>query len=331
MIGKTNLIINWLTAEIESGNFAVGAPLPTRIEIMNRFGVARATADKAIAKLRADGHIFGRRGAGTFVAARSSRNRVFLVNPSQECLDYLTPLLNGKIAYEIVQSDLLESIFERITRPGTRIIWDRPRACDKGLILKLNKCVPYQLVINRRDPNLNFITTDTQLGIGKGIDVVHKKMGDDIPWVVVSPPVNPQCFFWAEREVFFYQELNALGRLVTLSKRIDYGGSLATAEAMQVWINELPKRFAVFIPERELVRTFLKVSSKMGLVSGKDFCILMTDRDDTFDMAPGIVALEQNIVSMFYEAATWALDEAPKKLKKLISHKIHKGEFYGTA
>lgn len=63
-------IYRQLREQIVSGVLAPGARVPSAREIVRTWGVAIATASKALARLRDDGLVTARRGAGTTVAAR---------------------------------------------------------------------------------------------------------------------------------------------------------------------------------------------------------------------------------------------------------------------
>lgn len=56
--------------QIERGELAPGAFLPTEAEIMAAWGVAKATANKAVALLKTEGLVAGRVGVGTVVLER---------------------------------------------------------------------------------------------------------------------------------------------------------------------------------------------------------------------------------------------------------------------
>lgn len=58
-----------LREEIVSGRFAVGTQLPTEDELGSRFAVSRYTVREALRRLREEGLVASRQGAGTIVAA----------------------------------------------------------------------------------------------------------------------------------------------------------------------------------------------------------------------------------------------------------------------
>jgi GntR family histidine utilization transcriptional repressor len=65
-----------IEARIRSGEWTPGTRVPTEHELMARHGCARATANKALARLAAEGLIERRRRAGSFVAAPPVRTPV---------------------------------------------------------------------------------------------------------------------------------------------------------------------------------------------------------------------------------------------------------------
>ena len=70
-----------LLRSIQSGEFSTDGKLPPEHELARRFDVSRPTVRQAIARLRSDGVVISRRGAGSFVIrmpalARSRRNSI---------------------------------------------------------------------------------------------------------------------------------------------------------------------------------------------------------------------------------------------------------------
>jgi len=56
---------------IESGELEPNRPIPSEVQIENEFGVARATARRAVALLRDEGLIVTVPGMGSYVKAKS--------------------------------------------------------------------------------------------------------------------------------------------------------------------------------------------------------------------------------------------------------------------
>jgi GntR family transcriptional repressor for pyruvate dehydrogenase complex len=63
-------VVRTLEHGIRARKFAPGQRLPTEKELGTRFGVSRAVVREAIARLKSDGYVETRQGAGAFVAAR---------------------------------------------------------------------------------------------------------------------------------------------------------------------------------------------------------------------------------------------------------------------
>lgn len=68
MATKQDLVAGDLRRAIAAGEIAPGAKLPTEPELMERYGVARATVRLAIARLRDEGLVVAQQGRGTFVS-----------------------------------------------------------------------------------------------------------------------------------------------------------------------------------------------------------------------------------------------------------------------
>ncbi|WP_341704860.1 FCD domain-containing protein [Ferrovibrio sp.] len=68
--GLSDSLASRLAAAIRAGEFAPGARLPTEKQLVERFSVSRAVVREAIARLKTDGFVETRQGAGAFVAAR---------------------------------------------------------------------------------------------------------------------------------------------------------------------------------------------------------------------------------------------------------------------
>lgn len=64
-------VVAALKDEIAAGRIAVGARLPSEGELCSRFGVSRHTVREALRKLREDGLVTSRQGAGTTVLRKS--------------------------------------------------------------------------------------------------------------------------------------------------------------------------------------------------------------------------------------------------------------------
>lgn len=69
-LGLGSELADRLAEWISGGGAGPGERLPTEKQLVERYGVSRAVVREAIARLKADGYVETRQGAGAFVAAR---------------------------------------------------------------------------------------------------------------------------------------------------------------------------------------------------------------------------------------------------------------------
>jgi GntR family transcriptional regulator, transcriptional repressor for pyruvate dehydrogenase complex len=99
-----------LLALISSGDYAQDRKLPGEIELTRRFGVSRPVLRKALARLRLDGVLESRQGAGNFVRQRTD-NGVISYGPLQNipdvhcCLEFRCGLESEAAARAAIERD----------------------------------------------------------------------------------------------------------------------------------------------------------------------------------------------------------------------------------
>ena len=67
-------IKSYILENIESGEWAAGAKIPSEAQLVTRFGTSRMTANRAVRELAMEGKLRRKQGAGTFVAAPKPRS-----------------------------------------------------------------------------------------------------------------------------------------------------------------------------------------------------------------------------------------------------------------
>jgi DNA-binding FadR family transcriptional regulator len=106
-ISLTEKVIASLRQEIENGNLAPGAKLPTEPVLTEQYGVSRTVIREAVAALKADGLLEPRQGAGVFVLEPSKRktgNSIFAVDFAQ--ISDVLEILELRMAVEIEAAGL---------------------------------------------------------------------------------------------------------------------------------------------------------------------------------------------------------------------------------
>lgn len=92
---------------ISTGEWPVGGKLPTEVELAERFGVSRPVVREAMLRLRIDGLVESRQGAGTRVISAPSRSVIKFAEPGsiadlQRCYEFRVGV-EGEAAYLAAQ------------------------------------------------------------------------------------------------------------------------------------------------------------------------------------------------------------------------------------
>jgi len=82
--GLGAMLAGRLAESIRAGDFRPGERLPTEKQLVERFSVSRAVVREAIARLKADGFVATRQGAGAFVAARPGLAQFRIAPPGSD-------------------------------------------------------------------------------------------------------------------------------------------------------------------------------------------------------------------------------------------------------
>ncbi len=151
-IGRT------LAREIEAGVFPVGAELPSRLELSERFGVTRTTVNRAMEQLEKDGLISARRGAGTVVINTGVRRRIALVAP-----DWLIQQRPSSELCRVSAVSYKEALGSRTAIAALArfdgILWSHPDDVIIPELAEIMKNIP-GILVNRVAENCNYVTSE---------------------------------------------------------------------------------------------------------------------------------------------------------------------------
>jgi DNA-binding transcriptional regulator YhcF (GntR family) len=151
-------IARTLVNEIESGIYPVGADMPSRLELSRRFGVTRATVNRAMEQLELNGLISARRGAGTVVVNSGMRRRIALVAP-----EWLIQQLPGSDACRVLPVGYAEALGSRSSIAALArfdgILWSHPEDSLIPRIAEIMESIPGAL-INRVADGCNYVTSE---------------------------------------------------------------------------------------------------------------------------------------------------------------------------
>ena len=142
-----------LRRRIRVGVYKSDMALPSRMELLKEFNVARSTLDRAVALLSASGDVVSRRGSGTYVSSSADYRVAFIVqNMSFDTEKYsipLIPVVANRIEQRSEQSQLLSY---------DALIWMQPNRKMLEIARRFAGERP-QLVLNRMEtdiPGLSF-------------------------------------------------------------------------------------------------------------------------------------------------------------------------------
>ena len=142
---------------ILTGIYPVGASLPSRLELMREFQVARATLDRAIQELVISRRLTSRRGSGTTVNPLSEHRRdVALIGVPQGFDEELYRNFNCRI----FKKELLAKRSNwMMLYEFDALLWRFPHSSDMPVIDAMKGKIP-QVVVNRVIPGVDCVSTD---------------------------------------------------------------------------------------------------------------------------------------------------------------------------
>ncbi|MBR2373579.1 MAG: GntR family transcriptional regulator [Lentisphaeria bacterium] len=131
--------------------------LPSRLELMREFNVARATLDRAIKELVNSRRLSSRRGSGTTVNPLSEHRRDIAVIGWNSGV---VPDFHKNLRCRIFKSELLAKRSNwNMLYEYDALLWRFPSRSEMAVIDAVNGRIP-QVVVNRVIPGVNCISTD---------------------------------------------------------------------------------------------------------------------------------------------------------------------------
>ena len=164
-----------LKRRIRTGIYKADQQLPSRMDLLKEFGVARSTLDRAMGELLTSGDITSRRGSGTYVNI-----------PSQFRIGFIGRLFEQYIKRSFiplipVSDDILEQRSEHSKlQTFDALLWMQPTREHLEIAAKLQGKIP-QLILNRLESGFAAISFDHR-GAYKQIALERlEKYPDGIP------------------------------------------------------------------------------------------------------------------------------------------------------
>ena len=316
-----------IIGKIQRGDYAPGARLPTRHELMAELGLARASVDKVVGELRDDGILVSIKGSGTYVAGATAAQSIYLIlNTELSCvhsqfMERQWNMLIGEMGLQqnltMMGSHELEKHLPLIRKDRmARIIWNRPALSSFGIIEELRKAGYTQALINRTVPEHNWFATDTMHGMDAALAALKERM-PDATLGIMPAFLNPVEYYLGEREICFYESGTRHGfKLVSGPRKTarDQSGIMqAVSGALDL------KADCWFIPDHYMTPYVVAALYDRGLKLGKDIQLITSDWNEAPDDTPGLICIRQDWHTMFRAALEWITQEFPKPVQRKIA------------
>lgn len=327
----TDKVKNWITKDILDDVYPPGSKMPTRMELMEKYRIARASADKVIRELVKEGVLYSIQGSGTYVTDHvNNAPHVYIVlNTDVECLEisqtFHTQLYSmledfpEHLDYSIIGSKDFEKYYSRILQNNNcRVIWNRPSIRAYSYIAALDRSRIAQVLINRPLPAWNNLSTDTRLALQKTFDYIktkhrHPRLG------LIVPQLNPDEPFLAEREVYFHEMAYKFQGHMNFIERASSSSPDSIMNVIRKAIEQLDQLDYLFVPDYSMVPFVIALLSERKIKLGKDITLITMDWND---IQEGTICIKQDWHSMFDQALTWAQSTHIEPIQKLICPQI---------
>jgi DNA-binding transcriptional regulator YhcF (GntR family) len=321
-----------ITAEIREGVYLPGSRLPTRHELMARYGLARATVDKVIGALCDDGLLVSTRGSGTYVASAGDAGRLsafIVLNSETECMSsgLMEREWNFIINRDEVRSRCVLIGCHEVDRflpairanPHARVIWNRPALKSYATIVELDDANRLQILVNRTIPRFNYVASDVRPALEQAFARIRSERPDAV-LAVLPPFLNPEEHYLAEREILFYELAATFGfRVVPLTRTdtVDHGG---TVRIVREALTRKPD--VLYVPDYYMTPYVMALIGERGLRFGHDITLITSDWNEAPASTPGLICLRQPWRTMFQTALDWSLQERPGKMQRRIASEM---------
>ena len=315
-----------LLAEIESDAFGKDRPLPTRAELARRYGVARATMDRAVACLVRKGVLAARRGAGTVRAAMGGTvHTVALLNGSDSLLRRIDPppeLRVEPIAYDA----LVTKLSRRALRRFDGLLWGYPEDRELAWARETPADLP-QLLVNRHLDEFNYVSTDHR-GAIRGVTAARLSACPKGMPVFLSAIGPESVVLGMRREGFVDACRNARRFYEVLPLTEDFNGKIAALE--RTFPRPLKKPLILVSGAIANTGAVISWAQTRGLVWKKD--IFYSDFDDSYPLnvwGLGVTSFLQDYETLFATALGKLLDlitGAASEVRMLMPPKYVEGD-----
>ncbi len=319
-------IARQVLADIEAGVFKPGDRLPKRSELAKRFGVARATVDRAIRGLVENGVLESRRGSGTAVASDKIVYRLALLGaPSRATFHQqisnvcqIEPIAYQSIIKKSQRASLLD--FDGI-------VWYCPDELQLTWAREFSGKLP-QIILNRHLDDFNYVSTDHRGALHQITARRLAQAPNACPFFLLDDSTC-ESLVWKMRLEGFTDACREAGRYHEfLATPSDFEGKMSAIENRLVTIKNRP--LVIVSGTRQNTGAVVAWARSKGLVWKKDLLYSDFDNDFTRDvLGVEVTSFIQDYPSMVITGIQKLLDMikgVTEKTQILVSPTFIEGE-----
>lgn len=326
----TDRVKKWIIKDISLGVYAPGSKMPTRMELMEKYGIARASADKVVSQLVAEGVLVSTRGSGTYVVDTENNNPYLYIvlNTENECaeansfhakLSLMLADVSENLEHSMLGSGDLEKHFSSILKNvRSHVIWSRPSIKSYGDIAILHRAGVRQVLVNRPIASYNYTTTDTRKALADVFELIssHRK---EARFGLLAPPIDLEESFLAERELYFHEMINEYSGRLNFMARVKEKSSSEILRVTREALDKVGELDYLFVPDFNMVPFVVALAAERSIEIGKDLTLITIDWDEE---RKGIICIKQDWDTMLAKAVNWAQSVSMKPFQELVPAKV---------
>ncbi len=299
------MIAREIERRVRQGTYPENSAIPPRVELMEEFGVARATLERAIRELADSGILVTRHGSGTFAAPITEKKfRVGVVSPISDCMEHTAPAFD---AVRLKPQDLTNRSGWRRLFDFDGLLWFRPEADVIPAIREVAPQVP-SVLINRTIPGLSYVSTDHRRACH---DITRDRIAaspEALPVLLQSEPDSLVVDYRHEGFVDACREADKFYEILQMPQKFD--DKVAVLEAR---IKLDPERPLLLVSDSALHTGALMRWSAFHQVRWREN-LFYSDFDDKFDQAVFGVR-----VTSFLQNEPLLIKQASAKLQRMLN------------
>lgn len=326
----TNKVKKWIAKDIGLGVYPPGSRFPTRMALMSKYNIARASADKVVGQLVEEGVLVSSRGSGTYVV--DTENSVpflyIVLNTESECteangfhsrLSVMLAQVSGSLEHGMLGSDDLDKHLSSILRnPRSHVIWSRPSIKSYGDIATFHRAGIRQVLVNRSIAPYNFASTDTRLAISDVFELITRKRGT-ARFGLIAPPIDLEEAFLAERELYFHELLHEHDGRLNFMGRAQSKSAASILSVARKALDDVEHLDYLFVPDFAMVPFVVALASERSIELGKDLSLITID---WYEESVGVICIKQDWDAMLRGAVEWARSPSKGTFQKRVPAEI---------